>query len=254
MGGTEAWSRPFSLREDLGMQSLRAGRRRTRRVAALMSLAALTAAAVAGCSGAKPAGPAASPPPVAAAPAPAHELVLALHWNDALDTTRVLEARADQHLRVTVTVTGVDTLQGYSLRFRLEPLAAPSGDAWKFADLGGCRAAGWSFTAEPDRRAPAPWANKLLITDLKVAPDGTVWMIVGAAWDLAILDPDSVYSLCHLDFDAPAPAEEGGSCAGWDGPARIYCESGELMIPPIEFSIQRLGPAVTVRPSAAPRP
>jgi len=222
------------------MRNLPVVTHRSRTGVALVSLMALATAAVAGCSGARPAAaPAASPPPPAAA-APAQrsipDPVLTLHWSDALDTTRVLEARPDQRLRVAVTITGVDTLQGYTLRFRLEPIAT------------------WLFTAEPDPQAPAPWPNKLLITDLKPAPDGTVWMLVAAGWDKVVLDPDSLYSLCHLDFDPPVAAEEGGSCAGWDGPARLYCESGELALTSIEFPVQRLGLAVTVRPLAAPKP
>jgi len=240
------------------MRNLPVVTHRSRTGVALVSLMALATAAVAGCSGARPAAaPAASPPPPAAA-APAQrsipDPVLTLHWSDALDTTRVLEARPDQRLRVAVTITGVDTLQGYTLRFRLEPIDGPAGAAWSFADRGGCRAATWLFTAEPDPQAPAPWPNKLLITDLKPAPDGTVWMLVAAGWDKVVLDPDSLYSLCHLDFDPPVAAEEGGSCAGWDGPARLYCESGELALTSIEFPVQRLGLAVTVRPLAAPKP
>ncbi len=240
------------------MRSLHAVTRRSCSGVALASLVVLTTAAVSGCSGAKPAAaPTASPPPpVAAAPAQRQipDPVLTLHWNDALDTARVLEARPDQRLRVTVTITGVDTLQGYTLRFRLEPMGRPAGGAWSFADRGGCRAATWSFTAERDPRAPAPWPNKLLITDLKPAPDGTVWMLVAAAWDMVVLDPDSLYSLCHLDFDPPVAVEDDSSCAGWDGPARLYCESGEIMLTGIEFPVQRLGPAVTVRPLAVPKP
>jgi hypothetical protein len=239
------------------MRSLTTVARRPRRVLAALCGFVLVAAMAAGCSGSRPPAPAASPPPRAAVAAPAaaeRDPLVTLHWNDAEDTARVLEARPDQRLRVAVTITGIDTLIGYNLRFRLEPMTTPPGTAWKFADDGGCRAATWLFTAEPDPKAPAPWPNKLLITDLKAAPDGTVWMLVAAAWDKQLLDPDSTYLLCHLDFDPPTAAAEGGACAGWDGPARIYCESGELAITTTEFSLRRLGPAVTVRPVAAAKP
>jgi len=236
------------------MRSLGAVTRERNGVLALLCGFALVAAAAAGCSGSKSPAPAASPPPAAAAAAGERDPLVMLHWNDAGDTARVLEARSDQRLRVAVTITGIDTLIGYNLRFRLEPMSTPPGSAWKFANEGGCRAATWLFTAEPDPKAPAPWPNKLLITDLKAAPDGTVWMLVAAAWDKQILHADSTYLLCHLDFDPPVAAEEGGECAGWDGPARIYCESGEIAITTTEFSLRRLGPAVTVRPVAATKP
>lgn len=224
--------------------------------AAVLLVAALSITALAwGCGGAKPAAPpAAAPPPAASAPAErlGPDAVLSLHWEDALNPEEALEARPDQRLRVTVAITGVDTLQGYTLQFRLEPLGMPRGDAWRFADFGGCQAATWSFTAERDARAPAPWPNKLLITDLRPTEDGTVWMLVAATWDKVILDPDSTYSLCHLDFYPPKAAEEGGRCAGWDGPARIYAERALIMLTAIEFPVQNLGGAVTVRPVAAP--
>lgn len=236
------------------MRSLGAVTREPGGVVGLLCGFALVAAAAAGCSGSRPPAPAAGPPPAAVSTAAERDPSVTLHWNDAQDTARVLEARPDQRLRVAVTITGIDTLIGYNLRFRLEPTSAPAGSAWKFADEGGCRAATWLFSAEPDPKAPAPWPNKLLITDLKAAPDGTVWILVAAAWDKQILDADSTYLLCHLDFDPPVAAEEGGECAGWDGPARIYCESGEIAITTTEFSLRRLGPAVTVRPVAVPKP
>ena len=176
-----------------------------------------------------PHGSSSAPPAAAPPPAPAGTRI-ALHWNDAADTTRTLHWPSDKPFRVALTVSGlVDSVQGFEMHFRLEPTTTNKGTAWKLAATPECSAAIWAGTVEPDRMARAPWPNKLAITDARAQEDGSVFMIVAVAFDLVKLDPDSTYSLGHMDFQPPQPASAQARCAGWDAPVRIFIESATAL-------------------------
>ena len=193
----------------------------------------------------------ATPPPKPLVPIPR----LALHWNDAGDTTRTLRSPSDKPLRTELTLTGlVDSLQGYTIEFRMEPTTTKRGSAWKFANDGGCLAAVWSATAERDPKARAPWPRKLLITDVRALPDGSVAFVVAATFDKVGLDPDSTYSLCHMDFVPPQAASDSVTCAGWDAPVRLYVEQASLLFTEIEQPVFEIGKAITFEPVAATKP
>jgi hypothetical protein len=206
----------------------------------------VAAAILGGCAhGAKP--PVAMEPPKRLVPLTR----LTLHWNDAGDTTRTLRAPSDQPLRTDLTLTGlVDSLQGYTIEFRMEPTTNERGSAWKFANEGGCLAAVWSATADRDPKARAPWPNKLLITDMKAKPDGSVAFVVAATFDVVALNPESTYSLCHMDFMPPQAASDSVTCEGWDAPVRLYVEQASLLFTQIEQPVFEMGKAIYFEPLA----
>lgn len=177
---------------------------------------------------------------------------LELHWNDASDTTTVLRVAPNQRIRATVTVTGVDTLEGFRVTFRLHGVGGKGSTAWTFAEHPPCGEATWAGTAQADRKARAPWPRKFLITDAAPMDDGTQMLLVSATFDRALIDPDSTYSLCHLDFDPPTPVDSSATCAGWDGPARLYIEEGKLFRRGVDEYVSLLGRALRVEPLAAP--
>ena len=184
-----------------------------------------------------------------AAPAPLLPVArLALHWNDAGDTTRVLRIPADRPFRTAITLTGVaDSLQGFTLHFRLEPTTNSKGTAWTLANTESCLAAVWSGTIERDK-VPAPWPNKLMITDANALPDGSVTMIVAATFDLVAMHPDSTYLVCHMNFTPPEAASDSVRCWGWDAPVRLYIENATLLFTTVEEPVFEMGKALTFEP------
>ncbi|HEV8479257.1 MAG TPA: hypothetical protein VGR66_00560 [Candidatus Eisenbacteria bacterium] len=212
----------------------------------LVTLMALSlAGCVAGCAhgGGKASTPAAPPPRLSPVP---H---FTLHWNDAGDTTRTLRWPSNKAFRTDLTLTGlVDSLQGYTIQFRMEPTSTTKGSAWKFANDAGCLAAVWQATAEKDPKAPAPWPNKLLITDVRPLVDGSVAFVVAATFDMVKLNPDSTYSLCHMDFTPPQAASDSVTCAGWDAPVRLYVEQATLLFKELEQPVFEMGKPIYFEP------
>jgi len=174
-----------------------------------------------------------------------------LRWNDAADTTQLLQASPHRPLRMTAVLTGcADSLFAYRLDFRIQPTGAGNGTAWKFADQGACKSAHWTITAERDSMAKAPWRKKLVVDDLRIQDDGTVWMGVVAAFDTVALHADSSYALCHVDLYPPEASSDSAACGGWDQPARIYVESGEVYVREAKQPIFELGKAIRFEPLA----
>jgi hypothetical protein len=175
-----------------------------------------------------------------------------MHWNDAGDTTRTLRWPSDKPFRTDLTLTGcADSLQGYTIQFRMEPTTTNKGSAWKFANDGGCLAAVWQGTAEKDPKAWAPWPNKLLITDVRPLADGSVGFVVAATFDLVHMNPDSIYSLCHMDFTPPQAASDSVKCPGWDAPVRVYVEQATLLFTQLEQPVFEMGRPLYFEPVPA---
>jgi len=197
------------------------------------------------CAHAKPA----TQPPVP--PPPTHAVArLALHWNDASDTTRVLRAPGDRTLRTALTLTGVsDSLQGFTIHFRLEPTTNRRGTAWTLANNDSCLAAVWAGTIGRDPKVPAPWPNKLLITDARALPDGSLWMIVAATFDLVAMHADSTYLVCNMTFTPPTPSSDKAHCAGWDAPVRLYVENATLLYTTVEQPVFELDKPLSYEPT-----
>jgi hypothetical protein len=177
---------------------------------------------------------------------------LALHWNNAADTTRTLRWPSDKPFQTDLTITGlVDSVAGYELHLRLEPTTPNKGTAWKFANSGDCLAAVWAATPENDPFARAPWPHKLAITDARPMDDGSVALFVSVTFDMIALHPDSTYSLCHMFFQPPQAASSGGHCAGWDAPVRIYVESATLLFTQnLEQPVLDVGKDIRFEPQA----
>ena len=209
---------------------------------------AVLGAVVGGCAhGAKPT--AATTPPPRLAPV-AH---FTLHWNDAGDTTRTLRWPSNKPFRTDLTLTGLaDSLQGFTIQFRMEPTSTTKGSAWKFANNGGCLAAVWQGTADKDPKARAPWPNKLLITDVRALPDGSTAFVVAATFDLVGMNPDSTYSLCHMDFTPPQAASDSVRCSGWDAPVRLYVEQATLLFTQLEQPVFETGKPLFFEPVPTP--
>lgn len=214
-----------------------------------MSLA-LAALVAGGCAHGEKKTAATTPPP-----APLHQAVaqLQLHWNDAGDTTRTLKWPGDQPFRTCLTITGVkDSIAGIEVQFRLEPTTPDKGSAWQFANAGGCLAAVWSGTVEPDPKARAPWPHKLAITDVRPQADGTTVFVVSATFDYVKLNPDSTYSVDHMNFQPPQAASDTSRCAGWDVPMRLYVESAQILYTQNYIQpVFDLGKAIFFEPQAA---
>src|SRR5262245_41325668 len=202
-----------------------------------MLLAALTAV-VAGCAhgGQQNEAPPPAPPPSK----PVTELTL--HWTNAADTTRTLRWPSNKPFRTDLTLTGMsDSLQGYTIQFRMEPTTTTKGSAWRFADSGNCLAAVWAGTAEKDPFARAQWQNELMNTDVRPLPDCTTVFVVASTFDLVAMHPESTYSLCHMDFTPPQAASDSVACAGWDAPVRLYVEQASLLFPQMEQPVFEMG-------------
>jgi hypothetical protein len=189
-------------------------------------------------------------PPVARPPAEdlfAPRGEIELHWKDAADSTRLLRAPHDAKLRITATITGADSLRGFTLLFRLHPASPESTTAWTFRPRPGCDAAMFAITAEKDPKAPAPWFRKLLLTDKVESPDGDRLFFVIAAYDDVIVDPDSTYSLCHLDLE-PAPAGEDGRQCGWDVPMQVSLDVAKVSLFGRDVPAKDFGHGLTFEP------
>ena len=152
-----------------------------------------------------------------------------LHWNDALDTSRVLRASRDAKLRITASITDADSLRGFTLIFRVHPVSHDTSTAWTFRPRAGCDAATFAITADKDAAAPSPWFRKLLLTDKLEDPGGDRLFFVIAAYDDVIVNPDSTYALCHLDLE-PAGAGEGGVDCGWDVPIQVSLDVAKVSL------------------------
>jgi hypothetical protein len=228
------------------------GGRAVRWLAGVLSISTLAA-----CAGHRATTPPPSTPTRSEAGSPAEPFdVLAprgriqLHWNDAADTVRTLRSGPNRPLRITATVTEADSLRGFTLLFRLRP-ARPDGTAWTFQPRPGCEAAGFVISAERDSMAPAPWKRKLLFTDKVDVADGDRLFYVIAAYDDVILNPDSTYSLCHLDLQPAEPSDGGMSC-GWDAPMQISLDVARLSLFGRDIPARDFGHGLRYEPTHAP--
>ena len=154
---------------------------------------------------------------------------LDLKWNHDNDAGRELVAGRDQPLVLAVVVTGADTLQGFQINVRIRRTDEVPGGAWWFRDFDGCSRATYTVSAVGDTAAPAPWRDKIVISDARIQDDGTVFLRAAVAFRPEPLERDSTYTLCQVEFTPPL-AKEDGKCPGWDGAASFELQSVKVLL------------------------
>lgn len=167
-----------------------------------------------------------------AAPAddPTTGIALDLNWDTSDDPSFVKRAERTDPLRVICTVSGVDSLAGFQILLRIRGVGKSKTGAWLFRDSLGCSGAGYQADARRDPAAPAPWTQKLYLSELKYGgKSGAAVIIVAGTFDLAALDPDSRYNLCTIDLTPPG-AMEAGECGGWDSPAVLDLVGAKVLL------------------------